>query len=125
VIVSSIVGKRGVPHYSGYSASKFALHGAADALRSELWGSGVSVGLVCPSSTDTEFRQHGLSAGPKQNAMRLVRRTAESVAHAIVSMAGSRRREMILGAESKAMTLLDTLAPGLIDWLLARTLTRR
>jgi len=125
VIVSSIVGKRGVPHYSGYSASKFALHGAADALRSELWGSGVSVGLVCPSSTDTEFRQHGLNAGPKQKQLRPVRRSAEFVARAIVSMAGSRRREMILGAESKALTLVDTLAPGLIDWLLARTLTRK
>ncbi len=125
LIVSSIVGKRGVPHYSGYSASKFALHGAADALRSELWGTGVSVGLVCPSSTDTGFRQHGLSVGPKQKQVRPVRRPAEYVARAIVSMAGSRRREMILGAEAKAMTFVDTLAPGLIDWLLARMLTRR
>jgi hypothetical protein len=125
VIVSSIVGKRGVPHYAGYSASKFALHGAADALRSELWGSGVSVGLVCPSSTETEFRQHALSAGPTQNSMRLVRRPARTVACAIVSRADSRRRERILGLESKAMTFLDTLVPGLIDWLLARALTRR
>jgi short-subunit dehydrogenase len=125
LIVSSIVGKRGVPHYAGYSASKFALHGAADALRSELWGTGVSVGLVCPSSTDTEFRQHALSVGPQQHQVRLVRRPAQYVARAIVSMAGSRRREMILGAEAKAMTFVNALAPGLIDWLLARTLTRR
>jgi len=125
LIVSSIVGKRGVPHYAAYSASKFALHGAADALRSELWGTGVSVGLVCPSSTDTEFRQHGLSVGPKQKQMRPVRRPAEYVARAIVSMAGSRRREMILGVEAKALTFVDSLLPGLIDWLLARTLTRR
>ena len=56
LLVSSIVGKRGVPHYTGYSASKFALHGIADALRGELWGSGVSVGVVCPASTETDFR---------------------------------------------------------------------
>ena len=47
----------GVPGAATYSASKFALHGAADALRAELWGTGVTVGLVCPSSTTTEFQQ--------------------------------------------------------------------
>lgn len=124
LIVSSIVGKRGVPHYSGYSASKFGLHGAADALRSELWGTGVSVGLVCPSSTETEFREHGLKVGPRQKQVRPVRRSADYVARAIVSMSRTRRRERILGIEAKAMTLVDTLAPALIDWLLARTLTR-
>ena len=124
LLISSIVGKRGVPHYSGYSASKFALHGAADALRSEIWGSGVSVGLICPSSTETEFREHGLKAGPSQNQRRPLRRPAEYVARAIVSMAGSRRKERVLGIEAKAMTWVDALAPGLIDWLLARTLTR-
>ena len=30
LIVSSVVGKRGVPSYAAYSASKFALHGLAD-----------------------------------------------------------------------------------------------
>ncbi len=54
-----------------------------------------------------------------------MRRSAEYAARAIVCMAGSRRREMILGAEAKALTFVDTLAPGLIDWLLARMLTRR
>src|SRR5262245_56754576 len=36
LFVSSVVGKRGVPNYTAYSASKFALHGMADALRPEL-----------------------------------------------------------------------------------------
>ncbi len=125
LVVSSIVGKRGVPHYAGYSASKFALHGMADALRSELWGTGVSVGLVCPASTETEFRSKALRQGPAQRAVRPVRRSAESVARAIVSMAASRRRERILGFEAKLLTLADTLSPALIDWLLARALTRR
>jgi len=125
VIVSSIVGKRGVPHYSGYSASKFALHGAADALRSELWKSGVTVGLVCPSSTETGFRDHGLRSGPQQNQRRPVRRSAEYAARAVVSMADSKRREVVLGFESKLMCVANALMPSLIDWILARALTRR
>ena len=124
LLISSIVGKRGVPHYSGYSASKFALHGVADALRSELWGTSVSVGVVCPASTETTFRDNALRVGPSQRSVRPIRRSAESVARAIVSMAGSRRREHILGAEAKLMVLADTLAPGLVDWILARALTR-
>ena len=125
ILVSSIVGKRGIPHYSAYSASKFALHGMADALRAELYHSGVSVGLVCPSSTTTEFQERLLREGPAQKRSRPRRHPPEAVARAIVRMAGSRRREMILGVEAKLLRLADTLAPGLIDWLMARMLSRR
>ena len=125
LFVSSIVGKRGTPHYSAYSASKFALHGMADALRAEIYGSGVSVGLVCPSATTTEFRDRLLREGPSQRRMRPRTHTAESVARAIVRMAGSRRREVILGVEAKLLAVVDTIAPGFVDWILARALTRK
>lgn len=124
VLVSSIVGKRGVPHYSAYSASKFAVHGIADALRPELWGSGVTVGIVCPSSTSTAFQEHARRSGPPQRRVRPRRHSPESVARAIVSMAGSRRREKILGIEAKLLTFADLIAPGLVDRILARTLNR-
>jgi short-subunit dehydrogenase len=125
ILVSSIVGKRGIPHYSGYSASKFALHGVADALRAELAGTGVTVGMVCPASTDTGFRDRALRRGPAQRQLRPRRHSAESVARAIVSMARSGRREAVLGAEAKLMVWADALAPGLVDRILARSLTRR
>jgi short-subunit dehydrogenase len=125
LLVSSIVGKRGIPHYAAYSASKFALHGIADALRAELYGTGVSVGVVCPASTSTDFQKHADRIGPAQHRVRPRRHTPESVAHAIVRMAGSTRREMILGMEAKLMTFVDAIAPGIIDRVLARMLTRR
>lgn len=122
LLISSIVGKRGIPHYAAYSASKFALHGMADALRCELWRSGVSVGVVCPPSTRTEFHDRLLRHGPAQRRSRLRRHHADSVARAIVRMAGSRRREVVLSAEGKLLTLANAAAPRLVDWLLARTL---
>jgi len=125
VVVSSVVGKRGTPHYAAYSASKFALHGLADALRAELCGTGVSVGLVCPGSTDTPFQEHVLRSGPAQRRVRPVRRTAEWVARAVVDMACSRRAERVLGLECKLFVLGDLLAPRLIDWMLGRALARR
>lgn len=125
LLVSSIVGKRGVPHYTAYAASKFALHGLAEALRPELLGTGVTVGIVCPASTETEFHDRKLRRGPSQKTVRPGRHSAESVARAIVKMAASRRRELVLTPEGKALAWANALAPGLIDRILARVLTRR
>lgn len=124
LLVSSVVGKRGTPNYSAYSASKFALHGAADALRAELWGTGVTVGLVCPSSTTTEFQERIVREGVPQHRVRITSHTPESVAEAIVRMARSRRREIVLSAEGRTMSLLNRIAPRLMDWILWRTLVR-
>ncbi len=125
LMISSIVGKRGIPHYSAYSASKFALHGMAESLRTELHGTGVSVGLVCPASTTTAFHDNLLHAGPQQKRVRPRTHPPESVARAIVRMAGSNRRESVLGIEAKLLVLGNAIAPGLVDRILARVLTQR
>lgn len=125
LVVSSVVGKRGVPHYAAYSASKFALHGMADALRPELVGTGVTVGIVCPSSTETEFRSSLLREGPPQRSVRARRHSAESVAAALVRMSQSTRRELVLSVEGKFMGWMNRWAPGLFDRILARALVKR
>ena len=55
VNVGSVVGKRGWPYHGAYAASKFALTGLTQSLRGELAGSGVSVSLVLPATTASEF----------------------------------------------------------------------
>ncbi len=125
LIVSSVVGKRGIPNYAAYSGSKFALHGMADALRPELHGTGVTVGIVCPSSTTTEFAERKLSSGPPQRNVRVQRHSAESVAVALVRMARSARREMILSPEGKLMNAVNVLATGILDRILAKVLVRK
>jgi len=125
LFVSSVVGKRGVPSYAAYSASKFALHGLADVLRAEIVGTGVSVGIVCPSSTATEFDDRKLREGPAQKKTRVQSHSAESVARVLVKMAGSRRREIVLSPEGKLMVAVDALAPGVMDWILNRALVKK
>src|SRR4030088_2306281 len=75
IMVSSIVGKRGVPYMGAYSATKFAQVGLAECLRAEVAGSGIHVSVVFPVSTTTEFtevmrqetgRDITQSLGPKQ-----------------------------------------------------------
>ena len=125
LMVSSAVGKRGVPSYTAYSGSKFALHGMADALRPELVGTGVTLGVVCPSSTTTEFEDRKLREGPAQVRVRLQRHSAESVARALVRMSRSKRREVVLSPEAKLMVLMDHLAPGILDRILAKVLVKK
>jgi NAD(P)-dependent dehydrogenase (short-subunit alcohol dehydrogenase family) len=49
VNIASIGGKRAVPHLVPYCASKFALVGLSNALRTELAQDGILVTVVCPS----------------------------------------------------------------------------
>ena len=58
VNVSSVYGRVAAPLVGSYCASKFALEAATDALRIELWTTGVSVSLIEPGSIITEFRNN-------------------------------------------------------------------
>ena len=59
--VSSIAGYRGLPGRSGYSASKFAVNGWLEAVRTELLDDGVNVMWVCPGFTSSTIRNEALN----------------------------------------------------------------
>jgi short-subunit dehydrogenase len=59
--VSSVAGYRGLPGRTGYNASKFAMQGFLEALRTELLDSGVNVMWVCPGFTASNIRNTSLS----------------------------------------------------------------
>jgi short-subunit dehydrogenase len=121
IMVSSIVGKRGVPYMGAYAATKFAQVGLAECLRSELAGSGVHVSVVFPVSTETEFfdvmsRETGADVtrafGPRQS----VDTVADAIARAI-------RRpvpEIYPYATSRALVILNALSPGFTDRVVKR-----
>jgi len=62
VVMSSLSGKIGTPVASSYSASKFALHGYFDALRSEVSCSGIDILVVCPGPVQSELASHFVTA---------------------------------------------------------------
>jgi short-subunit dehydrogenase len=115
IIVSSIVGKRGIPFMGAYSATKFAQVGLAECLRAELNGTGIHLSVVFPVSTETEFFQVMASesgfvtraVGPRQHA--------ESVAAAIAKVIGRPAPEVYPYAKARGLVLLNALAPGLCD----------
>jgi len=60
VVISSILGRIGVPGYTGYCASKAGLLGLVRALAMELAKENVQVNAICPGWVDTEMAWEGL-----------------------------------------------------------------
>jgi short-subunit dehydrogenase len=120
IIVSSIVGRRGLGWGGAYAATKFAQVGLAESLRVELAGTPVRVGVVFPVSTDTEFRdamarQQGFAIegkGPRQSA--------EAVARAIVRGIASGRPEIYPHGPSKLLAMVSVTFPRVADRLVRR-----
>jgi short-subunit dehydrogenase/NAD dependent epimerase/dehydratase family enzyme len=122
VNVSSILGKRGVPRQTVYSASKAAILGLSEALRGELAPHGITVTAFCPSSTETEMNRsiRGDDHPLKQFVRKRFMYTPEAVARRVVEAAQRRRREVVLSLPAKAVVLANRLAPGTLDWMLTR-----
>ena len=53
VNIASLAGRRGLPPLGGYCATKFAVVGLTEALRVELYGSGITASLIMPGVIDT------------------------------------------------------------------------
>ena len=60
VVISSCLGRFGVPHYTGYCASKTGLLGLVRALSLELAESKVQVNAICPGWVDTQMARDGI-----------------------------------------------------------------
>jgi short-subunit dehydrogenase len=121
IVVSSIVGRRGVPFMGAYAATKFAQVGLAESLRSELVGSNIHVSVVFPVSTETEFfevmaRETGSpvggAAGPRQDADRVADAIARAIARPVP--------EVYPHALSRGLVWLNALAPGFCDRLVRK-----
>jgi NAD(P)-dependent dehydrogenase (short-subunit alcohol dehydrogenase family) len=58
VNVSSVVGELSLPFAGIYSASKFAVEALSDALRRELFDSGIAVSIIQPGPIETRFSEN-------------------------------------------------------------------
>lgn len=58
VNVSSVLGELSLPFAGVYSASKFAVEALSDALRRELFDSGVAVSIIQPGPIETKFSEN-------------------------------------------------------------------
>lgn len=119
--VSSIAGYRGLPARTAYSASKFALQGFLESLRTELLPSGVHVMWVCPGFTSSNIRKMALGAdGNVQGETPLDEGSlmnADECAALILKAIIARKRTLVMTRQGKLTVWLNKLFPGLADKL--------
>jgi UDP-glucose 4-epimerase len=116
VVTSSIAGVAPLYGRTGYAASKHALHGLFESVRSELAETGLRVLMVCPSFTRSPFEEHAMGADGKPAGTKrsMTGRLAEpeEVADAVVRAAARGRELLVLSTAGKLAYYLSRLAPG-------------
>ena len=119
--VSSIAGYRGLPGRSGYSASKFALNGWLESIRTEMLDEGVNVMWVCPGFTKSNIRNAALNGKSQAQGESPLNESelmsaAECAGH-IVNAIEKRKRTLVLTFKGKQTVFVNKFFPGLADRL--------
>lgn len=119
VAVSSIAGYRGLPGRTGYSASKFAIHGFMESLRVENLRTGLHVMIACPGFTASGIRATALDATGEAHGETSMDEgkmmTAGEVANRIVWGVISRKRTVVMTRQGKLAVLMNKLLPAWVD----------
>jgi short-subunit dehydrogenase len=122
--MSSVAGYRGLPGRSGYSASKFAVNGWMEALRTELLESGVNVMWVCPGFTKSNIRNAALDKDAKPQGESPLKEeklmSAEECAQHIIKAIEKRKRTLVLTFTGKETVYMNKFFPSLTDKLTRR-----
>lgn len=126
--ISSIAGYRGLPGRTGYSASKFALNGFLEVLRTELLKSGVHVLTASPGFTASNIRKRALShdgsaqgESPRDEHSMM---SAEEVAYRIYQAVVKRKRQIILTTQGNLAVWINKWWPSLADKLVYNALAK-
>jgi short-subunit dehydrogenase len=118
--VSSIAGFVGLPGRTGYSASKYALHGFLETLRIENLKNGLHVLILCAGFTKSDIRKKALTANGSQQGFTPREEEKmmqpEDVAKAIVRAVRRKRNYVILTLEGKMTALVKRIAPRFLEY---------
>ena len=119
--VSSIAGYKGLPGRTGYSSSKFAMHGFLESVRIENLKNGIHVLIACPGFTASNIRNTALDANgsvqgetPRDEQKMM---QPEEVAKAMVAAVEKRKDRLTLTANGKLTVFLNKFFPKMVDKL--------
>lgn len=126
--VSSVAGFHGLPARTGYSASKFAMHGFLETIRIENLRNGLHVMIIAPGFTATNIRKHALTAdGTEQGASPRNEKelmSPEYVARWVLKGIRKKKRNKILTWEGRLTALFQRIIPGLVDYTYYKVMAR-
>lgn len=128
ITISSLAGFTPLYGRTAYAASKHALHGLFDSLRSELRGSGVGVLVVCPGFTATGIGASALDGDgsitrhPQSTAGRPAK--PERVAEQVFQAARRDKRLLVLTPIGRLGRLIDKISPAAYAALMVRSMRK-
>lgn len=120
VNIGSVLGKRGCPHKSEYSASKFALQGFSEAIRAEFKSIGIDVLMVVAGPTNTEFFEHLIEEHGKLPFHDPKPVSPQRVAIAIVHALEAGRSEITPSWRGWLLVVANRCFPRIVDRIMAR-----
>jgi short-subunit dehydrogenase len=122
--VSSIAGYRGLPGRSAYSASKWAMQGWLEAVKTELLNDGVHVMWVCPGFTTSNIRNAALNKDAESHGETPMDESkmmsSQECATYILEAVRKKKRTLVLTFTGKRTVFLNKFFPGLADKLAYR-----
>lgn len=113
VFIGSILGALGMPYFSTYTASKFALRGFAEALRRELYDSGIGISYIGPRSVKTKLNAGAVERMAEATGMTMD--DPEQVVARVIKVIEKEQNEVHLGFPEGLFVRINALLPGLID----------
>lgn len=124
VNIASMCGRRGLPAWTEYSASKFALCGLTEALRAELARFDIDVLLVLPGLTRSDLPRNLLRNDGRMKIDFAKGMEPNKVSAGILRALERGRAETVLGGEAKWILGVNRVLPRLVDRLVARKVRR-
>lgn len=118
VNVASVVGRRGIPGQSAYSASKAAVVSIGESLRVEWKDLGISVCTLNPGLTATGFFEAQPNPSNLPDPDMGASAGAEQVATHVLALDRSPRPEVNLRAKWRLLAILSVIAPRTADRML-------
>lgn len=111
--ISSVAGFAPLVGRTAYAASKHALHGFFESLRTEVAGAGVSVTLACPSYIKTAFREAASDGVAELDV--------DVAATTIVEAVEARRRLVLVGRTARLAWWVNRFAPSVFEKIMRRS----
>ncbi|MFM7628942.1 MAG: SDR family oxidoreductase [Algoriphagus sp.] len=126
--ISSINGYRGTPARTAYTASKYAMNGFFESLRTEVMKRGVHVLVVAPGFTASNIRNIALTAdgksqgeSPRDESKMM---TSAEVANYILKATSKRKRDLVLTTQGKLAVFLNKWIPGILDGIVYKQMAK-
>jgi len=124
VVISSLSGKISTPRRSAYAASKHALHGFFESLRTEVIGDNIQITMVCPGYVNTNLSLHALTgdgaAHGTLDPTQAKGMSAEALATRILRAIEQNEDEILVGGTEVLGVYLNRFVPALYKKIIRR-----